>query len=283
MNGLGELRYFLAVAKTSNVSRAAELCGISQPALSQALKRLEDQVGVTLLSRSKTGVRLTRAGERFAKEGQSLIDQWEALSKALKSTDKLVSGHYKIGCHPSVAIYSLTKFLRELLIKHEDLHVELNHANSREVANDVIEWRLDFGIVINPPAHPDLVIRELGVDEVTLWVSRDKKPPSILLVNPSVLQTQDLLKQMERKKIKFERHIESTSFEVIYALTRSGCGVGLLPSRVAQPPFESRAALERFSDKSVLFKDRLCLVYRVGTQSHASGRAIIDAITRAGI
>src|SRR4051812_48957166 len=121
MTGLTELRYFLAVAKTSNISRAAELCGISQPALSQSLKRLEDELGVQLLSRGKTGVRLTRAGERFALQSKELMDTWETLTQSVRSTDQIVSGHFKIGCHPSVAIYSLPHFLRELQLKHEDL------------------------------------------------------------------------------------------------------------------------------------------------------------------
>ena len=281
MNGLIELRYFLAVAKTCNVSRAAELCGISQPALSQALKRLEDQLGTTLLSRSKTGVRLTRSGERFALQSRELIERWDALLKSVHATDAQVSGHYRIGCHPSVAIYSLPKFLKELQLEYPDLDIGLTHANSREISNDVIEWRLDFGIVINPPQHPDLVIRELGKDEVTFWVHPERQFNETLILDPSMLQTKSLLKQLEKRKLDFRRQIECSNFEVIYALTLAGCGVGILPTRVARH-FGS-VELELFSPKAPVFKDTLCLIYRVGSQSHASGRAIIDAITGAGI
>lgn len=281
MTNLTELKYFLAVAKTSNVSRAAELCGISQPALSQALRRLEDSVGVPLLSRDKTGVRLTRAGERFAQQSKELMEKWESLAQSVKQTDKTVSGHFKIGCHPSVAIYSLPKFLRGLQAKHEDLHIGLSHALSREIANDVIEWRTDFGIVINPPKHSDLVIREIGTDEVTLWVARDKKAQSVLISEPSLLQTQSLMKQLEKKGMHFRRRIECTNLEVIQALTQAGCGVGILPTRVARGPFHP--PLQPYSADAPIYKDSLCLIYRAGTQNHASGRAIIDAILKAGI
>jgi DNA-binding transcriptional LysR family regulator len=279
MTGLTELRYFLAVAKTSNVSRAAELCGISQPALSQALKRLEDAVGTQLLNRGKTGVRLTRAGERFALQSKELIEKWESLSKSVKATDQVVSGHYKLGCHVSVAIYSLPNFLRELQIKYPDLHVGLAHGLSREIANEVIEWRVDFGIVINPPRHPDLVIRELGTDEVTLWMSKDMRAPDTLIMEPSMLQTQSIVKQLEKRGMTFNRRIETASLEVIAALTESGCGVGVLPTRVAK----RASSLVHFHPKSPVFKDKLCLIYRAGTQNHASGRAIVDAITHAQI
>lgn len=282
MTGLTELRYFLTVAKTSNISRAAELCGISQPALSQSLKRLEDSVGVQLLDRAKTGVRLTRAGERFASQSKELMEKWEALSKSARGTDKAVSGYFKIGCHPSVAIYSLPKFMRELQSAHPDLHIGLAHGLSREVANDVIEWRADFGIVINPPKHPDLVIREIGKDEVTLWVNPKVKAPDTLIAEPSLLQTQDILKQLEKRKLKFSRKIESSNLEVILALTQSGAGVGILPTRVVRSPLASNT-LQPFSSKSPIYKDSLCLIYRAGTQNSASGRAIIDAISAAGI
>ena len=281
MPSLDELRYFHTVVKTLNVSRAAELAGVSQPALSHALRRLEDELGILLLFRTKTGVRLTRAGERFALQSKELIDRWESLSKDVQTTDHTVSGLYKIGCHQSVAIYSLPLFLSQLLQTHADLQIRLVHGLSREIASEVIEWKIDFGLVINPPPHPDLVIRDLGSDEVTLWESLDNKVQDTLMLEPNLLQTQSLIKQLEKKKIFFRRRIESPSLEVIHALTIAGAGVGILPSRVAKNPMTP--SLRPFSSKAPIFRDRLCLIYRAGTQSHASGRVIIDAILKAKI
>ena len=278
MPSLAELNYFIEVAKTQNISRAAELCGLSQPALSHSLKRLETELDVQLFFREKTGVRLTRAGERFLVEARALIEKWASLAQVVKSNETAVSGLYKIGCHPSVAIYSLPHFLKDLLLKHPQLEVSLHHGRSRDIANDVIEWRLDVGLVINPPEHPDLVIKELAKDEVTLWVAKSAYLKDTLILESGLFQTQSILKQLDKQKIKFARRIESSNLEVILSLTESGCGIGILPTRVAKS-----ANVRHFSNQAPVFEDRLCLIYRAGVHQQAGSRAIIDAISRAKI
>jgi DNA-binding transcriptional LysR family regulator len=280
MPSFEELNYFAAVSRTENVSRAAELCGISQPALSHALKRLEAELGLQLVIREKTGVRLTKAGQRFAIEAKDLVERWKTLSTQLKYDDGSVSGHFKIGCHPSVAIYSLPSFLPALLAAYPELEVSLHHGRSRDIANDIIEWRLDLGLVINPPLHPDLVLKELAQDEVTLWTNGSKKNLETLILEPGLFQSQNILKQLAKKKIRFTRRIESTSLEVIRALTADGCGVGLLPTRVAKT--ESKQ-LKRLFPKGLVVQDRLFLAYRRSQVASAAGRHIIEAILRAKI
>jgi DNA-binding transcriptional LysR family regulator len=279
MPSLEEIKYFLAVSKTNNVSRAAELSGISQPALSHALKRLESELGVTILYREKTGVRLTKAGERFASEARALIEKWETIAFSVKEMGTSVGGHFKIGCHPSVGIYSLPHFLKPLLADHPNLEISLHHGRSRDIANDVIEWQLDFALVINPPSHPDLVIKELAKDEVTLWVAGDNYLSDTLILESGLFQTQTLLKLLEKRNMKFNRKIETSNLEVIQTLTANGCGVGILPTRVAYGATKKLKKLHNAPS----FKDRLCLIFRSGQQQQASGRAIIDAILAAKI
>lgn len=280
MANLQELRYFLTVAKTANVSRAAELCGISQPVLSQALRRLEDSVGTRLFLREKTGVRLTRAGQRFAEQSQDLVRQWERLTHSARASETELAARFRFGVHTSVAVYALPKFLPTLQSTHPDVHLELTHALSREIAADVIAWRLDFGLVINPPRHADLVIRELATDEVTLWVRSPARHTDTLLLEASLLQTQALLKQLARRGFKFKHHLQSSSLEVLCALTAGGVGVGMLPSRVADT---SPHKLKRFDARAPVHKDKLCLIYRAGTQAQSAARALIDVIAAAGI
>src|SRR5262249_16254949 len=109
----------------------------------------------------------------------------------------------------------------------------------------------------------------------------------VLLVEPSLLQSQSLVKQLQRKKINFSRRVESPNLEVIRALTLAGCGVGILPTRVALntgvADDSEPSQLQRYSSKAPVFKGRLWLIYRVGTQSRATGRAIVDAILSAKI
>ena len=149
-----ELNYFVEIASTLNISRAAERLGISQPSLSLAVKRLEDAVGVDLLIRSKSGVNLTRAGQKFVAQARQLLDEWDRLSSEAIRGESQLTGRYVIGCHPSVALYSLPHFLPDLLREYPEVEIKLSHSLSRQVTDDVIGFKVDFGIV-NRPWHPE--------------------------------------------------------------------------------------------------------------------------------
>lgn len=224
-----DLTYFLEVAKTLNISRAAERLGITQPSLTQALQRLEHEVGVSLLFRSKKGVTLTPAGKRVALQSESLLAQWEKVRGLALASMEEVQGSYKLGCHPSVGIYSLPPVLINLLKEHSQLELQLVHQISRQVFESVVSRELDIGLVINPPDHPDLVIKKLGRDEMTFWVSDEptdlqnpKNENAVLICDPHLLQSQELIQKIKKQGYQFRRILHSSSLEVIAHLTASG-------------------------------------------------------------
>src|SRR5689334_19918927 len=94
-----DLSYFIEVAQSGNISRAAERLGITQPSLSAAVKRLEDSVGATLFIRGRTGVQLTKSGTELLRKGRLLLLNWEQLKADVKKKETGVSGQYVIGCH----------------------------------------------------------------------------------------------------------------------------------------------------------------------------------------
>ena len=258
-----ELTYFIEVAATGNISRAAERLGISQPSLSLAVKRLEESLGVELLIRGKSGVNLTRAGEQFVGKARALLDSWEKLrTDTVRSTTEL-AGSYSIGCHPSVALYTLPHTLGGIFTSHPGLEIKLVHGLSRQITDNVIGFKTDFGLVINPTEHPDLVIKTLGTDVVTLWTS--PKPTTsqmnTLIYDPDLIQTQHIIRQLKRKGKTFQRTITSSNLEVICNLVASGLGVGVLPGRVAtRLPAQG---LKPIPGKPPRYSDRLAFVYRV--------------------
>lgn len=265
-----ELRYFVEVAHTLNFSRAAERLGITQPALSQAIQRLERSLGGSLFLRTRTGVQLTRSGNKLYTRGKHLLSQWEELVQEVQKDESELRGSYTLGCHPSVALYTLGKTLPELLECHPGLSFSLTHDLSRKITERVIAFHLDFGIVINPVQHPGLVIRKLGTDTVRLWTRRYPTPlqelgskNAVLIHDPELLQTQDILQRLDKSQVRFDRTLTSSNLEVIASLVASGAGVGILPGRVA-----SRIAeydLVPLSEKLPHFTDTICLVYRADT------------------
>jgi LysR family transcriptional regulator, cell division regulator len=273
-----EIRYFIEVSQTLNISRAAERLGISQPTLSVALKRLEDSLATPLLVRGKTGVQLTRSGLKFSKHARALLDSWERLKSESLGDQVEAQGQYTIGCHASVGLYSLHHFLPELNRENPKIEIKLVHDLSRKISEDVISFKIDFGIVVNPPAHPDLVIKQLFTDEVGLWCRKDGRSElDVLICDPELLQSQRILKAAEKKGIAFRRMITTSSLEVVTSLTAAGAGIGLIPGRVASA---SKAPIKTLSEGSPTVSDRICLIYRQDMQKSAASRKITECVVR---
>lgn len=274
-----DLQYFLEVASTLNISRAAERLGIRQPSLSQALQRLERATGAPLLLRGRTGVRLTKAGERVAARSRELLADWERVrGEALADTEE-VRGRFHLGCHVSVALYALPAFLPDFLRKHPQVEIKLIHDLSRKIAEEIVAFRADLGLVINPNRHPELVLKELCRDEVTLWQAKGADA-STLICDPELHQSQSVLKSWEKQAGRaFTRVVSTPSLEVAAELAVRGVGVGLLPTRVAA---RSGAKLSKLAGAPV-YEDRLCLAYRADAERTRAARALIDAIRAAEI
>jgi DNA-binding transcriptional LysR family regulator len=273
-----ELRYFIEVANTLNISRASERLGISQPTLSLAIKRLETSFGMPLLVRGKTGVKLTQGGQKLITHARLMIEDWEKLKGDALRADSEISGRYTIGCHPSVALYSLPHFLPRLMKDNPSLDIKIVHDLSRKITEDVISFKADFGIVVNPVEHPDLVIKLLCKDEVTLWSRAGEDVPPILLCDPDLLQTQALLKQISKHGLHFDRVVTSSSLEVVTALVAEGAGVGVLPTRVALRV--KAMGLKHHAKNIPKQQDQICLIYRADAQKSFAGRAIAKVIEK---
>src|SRR5262245_60235637 len=153
-----ELTYFLEVANTLNVSRAAEKLGISQPSLSLAIKRLEESLGTTLFIRHKQGVSLTQSGKQLLVHARQLLQYWEKTRSEVLASEQKIQGYYTLGCPSTIAIYLVSKFLGGLLERYPKLEIHLQNDISRTITQQVINLSLDMGIVVNPQRHPDLII-----------------------------------------------------------------------------------------------------------------------------
>ena len=278
-----DIYYFLEVARSHSISRAAEKLGITQPSLSAAMQRLEDRLGIQLFVRERRGMWLTRAGRDLLDGGDALVTRWQQLKATISKREQKPGGQYVLGCHPSVAMYTLAKFLPRLLQTYPELEIKLVHDLSRKITEGVISFGIDLGIVVNPVQHPDLVIRELCQDVVTFWCAR--QPSSVqsldadncvLICDPELAQVQSLLQKLRKKKKRlYQRTMLSSSLEVIADLSTAGAGIGILPSRVA------KLRKLRLLDKSLpTYKDRICLVYRVDYQRNQGSKTIINAIKK---
>jgi len=277
---MDDLRYFIEVASVGNISRAAARVASSQPAMSVALKRLEDSLDARLLDRKNSGVTLTQTGKIVLEQASSLIRQWQDLKSEVKNNHEEVGGYFTIGAHPAVANYTMPFFLPQILKKHPKLHIDVHHEDlSRKVTDAVISGKIEYGIVINPSKHPDLVIRKLESDTVHFWFHKKIENESdlsdeVLICNPDLVQSKDLLTKCDKKGIVFKRVVSSSSLDLAARLAAQKCGVSVLPSRVLTKDQRKRlhVVLEDLS-----FQDEICLIHKPNTS--ASHKVISQAIS----
>jgi LysR family transcriptional regulator, cell division regulator len=272
---LDDIKYFLTVSESLNVTRASEILGVTQPTLSYSIKRLENEIGGELLIRLKNGVQLTHLGKNFASRAHILIKQWEEVQKVTQEMEQKVTGEFSLGLHPSVALYTLDKFLPKLIEDYPDLNLKLVHGLSREITEQVINWKVDFGIVVNPKPHPDLVIKELCRDQVGLFQKSplQQKAKKTLIYDNNLLQSKAVIKKV--KASQFPTHLTSENLEVVAKLAHLGIGIGLLPERVA-----AQYSNLKMISNSPIHIDKVCLVYRHEKQKNFSSKQIIADIIK---
>jgi DNA-binding transcriptional LysR family regulator len=188
-----------------------------------------------------------------------------------------------VGAKASVGLFTLPHFLPKLVQSHPELEIKLVHDLSRKIMEKVIAFEIDFGIVVNPISHPDVVITELGSDEVTFWTSQAGSinqssclTHGVLICDPELSQTQSLLAQLRKHHKGFKRVVQSSSLEVVAQLTAQGMGIGVLPGRVASQV--AAPGLKKWSKELPVVKDRICLVYRADAQKSVASKHIVKSI-----
>jgi DNA-binding transcriptional LysR family regulator len=212
-------------------SAASLKLGITQPALSESIKRLESDVGGALFYRSKSGISLTPLGRKvldYARTAVDAIDFLERQNSQLEDAHGLVS--IVLGCHPLVASYVLPQALLKI---SKQVRLTLRHERSRVIQDEVQRGIIDLGLVVNPISNPDLVIRKLGTDTVKVWTAKAHhlSGQSQLFCDPELVQTQAILRKW---KARPERLVASSSLELVTRLTCTGTGFGILPERAVR-------------------------------------------------
>ena len=99
-----EIKYFLEISKHKNISKATQKLGLTQPALTTAIKKIEGYLGCPVFYRLKYGIELTEAGQILLEESQIMTDQWNMLRSKISHTQKNLVGNVSIGCHPTVGL-----------------------------------------------------------------------------------------------------------------------------------------------------------------------------------
>ena len=151
---LTPLKYFRAIAQAGHMTRAARSLGVTQPALSAMLKKLEGEVGAELVDRTGRGVELTEAGRVFLRHAEESIRRAEAGVEAVRQLVGLEQGSIRIGGGATATTYLLPPVVSAVRKAHPGLRFFIREAGSHAVAAAVLSGELDLGMSPSPSSPP---------------------------------------------------------------------------------------------------------------------------------
>jgi DNA-binding transcriptional LysR family regulator len=286
---LTELRVFLRVASERSFSRAATKLHRTQPAVSQAVRRLEDSIGERLFDRATKDATLTDAGRVLRDYAERLLRLSEEAEAAVRDLRDLRRGRVLIGANEAsvhVALPLIERF-RKL---HPLVHVDVRRIPARQIGAEVAHGSLDFGVLTFQPAEPRLGSIVLGQDELVMLVhpshplAQSKEVTLSECARQTVIAHNDPSHVRDRVLRLFEQHhipanilVSLPSLEGIKRAVGMQMGVALLPRRCAESEI-SRGDLVALAMPEIRLRRQVRIVYRKGGERSHAATAFLGAV-----
>lgn len=279
---LSELRVFLKVAAERSFSRAAMKLHRTQPAVSQAVRRLEDSVGERLFDRATKDATLTDAGRLLRDYAERLLRLSEEAEIAVKDLRDLRRGRVLVGANEA-SVYVVLPLIAKFREQHPLVHVDVRRVPARQIGAEVAQGSLDFGVLTFQPAEPRLGSIALGNDELVMLVHPSHPLAGLKEVTLAECARQTLIAHNDPSHVRdrvlrtFEQHhipanilVSLPSLEGIKRAVSLQMGVALLPRRCAEAEIE-RGELVALAMPEIRLRRQIRLVFRRGGErSHAS-------------
>ena len=279
---LHELRAFQTVAAERSFSRAAVRLHRTQPAISQAVRRLEDELGERLFDRSSKGGQLTEAGKIMLDYAERLSRLKDEAESAVRELQELRRGSVVIGVNEA-AVHVLLPIVTQFREAHPRAHVEMRRVHSRQIPGEVLNRSLDFGLVTYRPGERGLLSVTLGIDELVM-LTHPKHPlarrrevtmeefgrQTIIAHNDPSPRRELVLRRFEQKHAPINIQMALPSLDGIKRAVEMNLGVALLPRRCALSEIAGRQLVAVRVPQLRAPLD-LRLIYRkTGESSHAA-------------
>lgn len=245
---LRQLRYFVTLAEVLNFHRAAERLNMSQPPLTVAIRRLEEELGAQLFERESRGVRLTAAGQAALPAARAALDQARQVRDAVRLGRGGEIGRISVGFVGSAISAVLPRIIPAFRHLYPKVELRLEEMTSASIAEALVARQLDVGLVRLPLTQPaDLDVQLIERDQFVVGVHGSHP-----LADRSAISLHDLAEEplvlhgpvsVLRSVVLLACHAagftpriaqEATQVQTILSLVQSGLGIALVPARMAR-------------------------------------------------
>ncbi|MBP8139717.1 MAG: LysR family transcriptional regulator [Burkholderiales bacterium] len=249
---LNELRYIVAVAQEKSFGRAAAKCFVSQPALSVAIQKLEEELGTQLFERGKSEVSVTPVGARVVEQAQLVLEEAARIRELARAGRNQLVGSLKLGVIYTVAPYLLPDLIPVLHLRAPEMPLELEENLTEVLEVELKSGRLDAAIIALPFAPPGVATVflyeepfQVVVPSEHKWAKRRSVHPDELVGEHAILlnvghcfrdQILDACPELNRQDVPTAR---TNSLETVRNMVASGLGVSVLPRDALTPKYHS--------------------------------------------
>ncbi len=297
---LTELRYVVAVARERHFGRAAETCFVSQPTLSVAVKKLEDELGVTLFERGGSEVGVTSIGQQIVEQAKRVLEQSAAIKEIAKTGKDPLNEPLRLGVIYTIGPYLLPQLVRRLIDRAPQMSLILQENYTVRLIEQLRHSEIDAAILALPLPDAGLMIQPLYDEEFIVaiprdhpWKSRehvtavDLRDETMLLLGAGHCfrdQVLEVCPELEPLPVSswshesgIRRTFEGSSLETIRHMVASGIGVTVLPRTSVPSPLPVDSLLRYLPFADPVPGRRVVLAFRKSFPR----RAAIDVVRTA--
>ena len=237
-----QLRYFDALARELHFGRAADTCAVTQPALSMQIQELEASLGLALVERTRSGIKLTPKGEEIATRAQRLLNDVRDLIDYAKQSAGVLSGTLRLGVIPSVAPYLLPPLLPLLRETYPELTLHVRETQTKPLTDELVEGKLDVLLLALPLKHSDIETLAIFQDRFLLAMPKSKKLTGrvratkelvegdrLLLLEEGHCLRDQALTYCSLQQVDAVNTFGASSLATIVEMVSAGFGITLLP------------------------------------------------------
>jgi LysR family hydrogen peroxide-inducible transcriptional activator len=296
---LTELRYIVAVARERHFGRAAEACFVSQPTLSVAIKKLEDELGVLLFERKSNDVTLTPSGERIVAQAQRVLDEAGRVKEIAKQGKDPLAGPLRLGVIYTIGPYLLPALVRQLLKDAPQMPLLLNENFTIRLLEMLKNGEIDVAIMALPLPESGVTVQpvydepfSVAVPRGHAWTKRksiaseDLKKETMLLLGAGhcfrdqVLEVCPELSRFSTGAEGMQKTFEGSSLETIRQMVASGIGITVLPMTSVPEKVRSDSLIAYLPLKSPAPDRRVVLAWRKSFTRVPAVDALREAILK---
>ena len=261
-----DLRYFVAVAELEHFGQAADRCCVSQPTLSGQIKKLEQELGVTLLERTNRRVMLTETGARIAQSARKVLREVDDIRDIARSSHDPLSGKFRLGAFPTLSTYIFPSLVESVRQGMPELRLILIEEKTATLMEKLRHGELDAALLALPVQDDFLETHKLFDDEFYLAVPSGHELTQHDQIDQTMLRNHRLLlleeghclrdqalEVCQLNGISEEQDFKATGLETLRQMVRAGTGITFIPEiakHADEPgieyiPFESPAPLRQ--------------------------------------